>query len=103
MADIRIGTVTLRRAQGVELLLEHQSMPSMESVERMALALRKERSVSRRVPLLKLAFASSEAGVGRRTLSTICVEMVRTAEARDFGKGQVPELAARTAGCGTQP
>ena len=43
-------------AHGVELLLEHQSIPSIESVARMALALKKERTVSSRVPPLKEAF-----------------------------------------------
>ena len=37
-------------AQGVEWLLEHQSTPDMESVDRIALAVRNERSVSSRAP-----------------------------------------------------
>ena len=50
MAVIRIGTVIWRNAQGVELLLVHQSMSVIESFARMALALRKEVRVRNFVP-----------------------------------------------------
>ena len=46
----------LPTAHGVELLLLHQSMPVMELVDLIAFAVRKERSVSRRAPPLKVAF-----------------------------------------------
>ena len=36
------GIDTFCRLQGVELLLEHQSMPSMESVDRIARTLRND-------------------------------------------------------------
>src|SRR5882762_6119782 len=50
MAAMRTGTVIWRSAQGVELLLEHQSMSAIESLARMALALRNDVSVRNIVP-----------------------------------------------------
>jgi hypothetical protein len=48
MAETSSGTLICPSAQGVELLLEHQSMPVIEFVDRMALAVRNDFSVSRR-------------------------------------------------------
>ena len=50
MAVIRIGTVIWRNAQGVELLLVHQSMSAIESAARMAFALRNDVNVRNFVP-----------------------------------------------------
>ena len=50
MATTSSGTVMAFSAHGVELLLEHQSMPSIEPVARIALALRNDLTVSSRVP-----------------------------------------------------
>ena len=76
MAVTSRGTDTCCSAHGVELLLEHQSMSSIESLARIALALRNDRSVSRRVPVAKAALAASVPRPGSLTLSTICVEIV---------------------------
>src|SRR5437764_12507516 len=50
MAATRIGTVIWRNAQGVELLLVHQSMSVIESLARMAFALRNDVNVRNFVP-----------------------------------------------------
>src|SRR5258708_157210 len=72
---MRIGTVISFRAHGVELLLEHQSMPSIESLARIALELRKEARVRNMVPfdsvLSSLAFAVMGARTERTTSVTI--------------------------------
>src|SRR4029453_18665559 len=61
---------TLATAQGVELLLEHQSIPFKEFHARMAFALRKEVRVRNKVPL-KLSSVSLFPGSGTRTVLTI--------------------------------
>src|SRR4051794_32928490 len=72
MAITRIGTEIERTAQGVELLLEHQSISSSESPARMALALRKERIV-RWSALLKEASSLAFPGVETRTVRTMAL------------------------------
>jgi hypothetical protein len=76
MAVMRMGTEILPSAQGTELLLEHQSIASMESLARMALALRNELRVSRRTPPLNEALCWGVAREAGRTHSTICVATV---------------------------
>ena len=56
-------------AQGVELLLEHQSIPSKEFHARMAFALRKEVRFQNKTPL-KLSLLSLFPGLGTRTVLT---------------------------------
>ena len=48
-------------------------MPSMEFVDRIALVLKKDFTVSSRPPSLNVSFVSALPGTGKRTLSTICV------------------------------
>src|ERR687893_1447565 len=76
MAATRSGTEIDCTAQGVELLLEHQSMPSSESVALMALALRNEFTVRKSVPPLKLPSRLVLSGDGTRTVLTISVTML---------------------------
>src|ERR687893_623409 len=76
MAATRSGTEIERTAQGVELLLEHQSMPSSESLARIALALRNELAVRKSVPPLKLASRLALSGDGTRTVLTTSVTML---------------------------
>jgi hypothetical protein len=49
---------------------------SIESVERMALALRNDLTVRKWVPSSKVAFWDATCGLAARTLSTICVTIV---------------------------
>jgi hypothetical protein len=68
MAVTSSGMLTFWRLQGVELLLEHQSMPSIESVDHIARTLRKDLIVKKIVdPNSPLASGSKD---GTRTLST---------------------------------
>src|SRR5215475_14365841 len=76
MAMNRTGTEIDCRAQTVELLLEHQSMSSLEFLARIACALRKERSMKILVPLRKAALARATAGLATSTLLTTCTETV---------------------------
>src|SRR3954469_1488711 len=75
MAITSTGTEIERTAQGVELLLEHQSISSIESLARMALALRKERMVRCRA-LLKDASSLAFSGVETRTVRTIALPSI---------------------------
>src|SRR6185312_4066596 len=72
MAITSVGTEIERTAQGVELLLEHQSISSIESFARIALALRKERTV-RCSALLNDASSLALTGVGTRTVRTMAL------------------------------
>src|SRR5687768_12350701 len=67
------GTLILPTAQGVEPLLLHQSIPVMELVDLMALAVRNERRVRRRAPPLNVAFCWGAAVTGGRDDLTISV------------------------------
>ena len=64
-----MGTDMFWTLQTVELLLEHQSIPVIECVDRIARVLRKERIVSMRVPSLKDEFSPGDELTGR-TLAT---------------------------------
>ena len=57
------GTPIWPTAQGVEALLEHQSMPVIELVDRMAFAVRNDRSVKSPAPS-SWAFCSGPGTVG---------------------------------------
>src|SRR5581483_10376463 len=67
----RIGAEVFSTAHTVEALLEHQSIPSSEFVERTAAELRKEVRVKFRAPS-KLASSSLPAGSDTRTVVMIC-------------------------------
>src|SRR5512134_2868782 len=73
MAETSRGTLICSSAQGVELLLEHHSMPVIEFVDRIALAVRNDFSVSRRAPPSNVAFWAGLGRTGGRTLRTISV------------------------------
>src|SRR6266540_3755250 len=76
MATTKSGTDVDATAQGVELLLEHQSMSSSECLARIAFALRKDLTVRNIVPPSKLASRLAFSGVGTRTVFTISVTML---------------------------
>src|SRR5262245_15042023 len=65
----RTGTVIDWIAHTVELLLEHQSIPSCEFVARMACALRNERTVKILVPPRKVDCKRPASGLAAITLS----------------------------------
>src|SRR5258706_15481971 len=76
MAATSIGTEIDAAAHGVELLLEHQSMPSSECVALMALALRKDLTVRNMVPPLNDPSRLALSGVDTRTVLTTSVTML---------------------------
>src|SRR3954447_824329 len=76
MAMNSTGTVMDCSAQTVELLLEHQSMPSFEFVERIACALRNDRSVKILVPVRNPSMMLAALVLGTSTLATTCVANV---------------------------
>src|SRR5204862_7994129 len=75
MAVMRIGTVIWRNAQGVELLLVHQSMSVIESAARMAFALRNDVKVRNFVPFDSVLSSFTLFVAGTRTDRTISVDM----------------------------
>src|SRR5215467_1409104 len=75
MAVIRIGTVTWRNAQGVELLLVHQSMSVIESAARIAFALRNDVSVRNFVPFDNVLSSFALFAAATRTDLTTSVDM----------------------------
>src|SRR6266480_4283586 len=75
MAVMRIGTVIRRNAQGVELLLVHQSMSVIESAARMAFALRNDVKVRNFVPFDSVLSSFALCVAATRTDRTISVDM----------------------------
>src|SRR6266576_3558290 len=76
MAMNSSGTEIDCSAQTVELLLEHQSMPSFEFVARIACALRNDRSVKILVPVRNPRMMSAALVLGTSTLLTTCIANV---------------------------
>src|SRR5581483_1696692 len=70
---IRIGTLICFSAQGVELLLVHQSMSLTESLARMALLVRKDVSVRNKVPFDRVLSSFAFCVTGTRTERTTSV------------------------------
>src|SRR5262245_28068825 len=76
MAAIKTGIEIDCTAQVVELLLEQNSMPPFEFVERTALALRNDFKVKIFVPVSKARFVLAKPGSATATLFPICVTTV---------------------------
>src|SRR5436190_6594671 len=76
MAMNSTGTLIDCSAQTVELLLEHQSMSSLELPARIACALRNERRVKILVPLRKRDWVLPTSGCATSTLCTTWVATV---------------------------
>src|SRR5262245_7652018 len=70
------GTVIDWMAQTVELLLEHQSMSSLEFMARIAWALRNERTVKILVPPRKVDCKRPASGLATIALLITCVATV---------------------------
>src|SRR3954470_23796064 len=70
---IRIGTLICFSAQGVELLLEHQSMSLTESLARIALFESQDVVVRNSVPLAKVLSSLAFSVIGTRTERTTSV------------------------------